>query len=350
MRVYVFAAMLYRLLYQPCAQGKSKDVLRRRLYSDLLFNGHALRYLVAGVARFGKSRYTAKLIFQESIMPLRLACSTICFRAAPIEVVLEEIHRFGFETLDLAVIPGFCPHFDAARQNGAEREDFVALIRQSGFRVPTVTAVPGNFNAPDADFQLLVQAGRANLKLAALLGAEGLNVNCGLPIADRSDFRAHATREAKGLKRIAQDAAEMGLRLNVEAPHRNGLCRTLDEAQWLLEAIDEANAHFLLDVTHVQAGGATPADAVQRLAGRIGHVHLRDGKGEDIFFVPGDGTIDFRAFFQALERSGYEGYCAFELEGVGETISERRASLKRAIQFTLSQTSAVMGLRTVALL
>ncbi len=282
-------------------------------------------------------------------MPIRLACSTICFRSAPIEVALEEIRRLGFETLDLAVIPGFCPHFDAARQNGAEREDFVALLRQSGFRVPTVTAVPGHFNAPDADFQLIVQAGRANLKLAALLGAEGLNVNCGLPITDRSAFRTHATRAAEGLKRIAQDAAEMGLRLNVEAPHRNGLCRTLDEAQWLMDAIDEENAHFLLDVTHIQAGGATPAEAVPAMAGRIGHVHLRDGKGEDIFFVPGDGAIDFRAFFQALEHSSYAGHCAFELEGVGETLAERRASLERALQFTLSQTGAVTGWRAAAL-
>jgi sugar phosphate isomerase/epimerase len=278
-------------------------------------------------------------------MAIRLACSTICFRSAPIEVALEEIGRFGFEALDLAVIPGFCPHFDAARQNGAEREDFVALIRRSGFRAPTVTAVPGHFNAPEADFQLIAQAGRANLKLAALLGAEGLNVNCGLPIADRSAFRGHATQVAKGLKRIAQDAAEMGLRLNIEAPHRNGLCRTLDEAQWLMEAIDEENVHFLLDVTHVQAGGATPAEAVHAMAGRIGHVHLRDGRGEDIFFVPGDGEIDFRAFFQALEESGYQGHCAFELEGVGETMAERRASLERALQFVLSQTDAVTGLR-----
>jgi len=234
--------------------------------------------------------------------------------------------------------------------DGAEREDFVALIRQSGFRTPAVTSVPGNFNAPDADFQLVAQAGRANLKLAALLGAEGLNVNCGSPITDRSAFREHAALVARGLKRIAQDAAEMGLRLNVEAPHRNGLCRTLEEAQWLMDAIDEENVSFLLDVTHIQAGGATPAEAVRAMAGRIGHVHLRDGKGEDICYVPGDGEIDFRAFFQTLERSGYNGYCAFELEGVGETLPERRASLERALQFIVAQTGAVTGLRAAALI
>ena len=57
----------------------------------------------------------------------------------------------------------------------------------------------------------------------ALPGAEGLNVNCGLPITDRSRFREHAAVEAKGLRRVEQGAAEMRLRLNVEAPHLNGL-------------------------------------------------------------------------------------------------------------------------------
>lgn len=281
-------------------------------------------------------------------MPINLACSTICFRTSSIAEALDEIGRAGFDTLDLAVIPDFCPHFDAARQNGAEREDFVALIRRSGFRVPTVTTVPGNFNAPDADFQLIVQAGRANLKLAALLGAEGMNVNCGLPIVDRSQFREHAAMQAKGLKRIAREAAEMGLRLNVEGPHRNGLCRTMDEAMWLMEEIGEENAWFLLDVTHIQAGGATPVEAVEKMAGRIGYVHLRDGKGEDIFHVPGDGDIAFRPFFRALEDGGYGGHCALELEGVGETLVERRASLRRALAHILTQADAVTGVQAAA--
>ena len=138
------------------------------------------------------SVWTARVfrrIEKESEMPIRLSCSTICFRTSPIEVALEEIKRFGFGTIDLAVIPGFCDHFDAARQSGAEREDFVTLVRRSGFAVPTVTAVPGHFNAPNASPALILNAGVQNLKLAALLGAEALNVHCGLPTGDLHDRR-----------------------------------------------------------------------------------------------------------------------------------------------------------------
>jgi sugar phosphate isomerase/epimerase len=284
-------------------------------------------------------------------MPINLACSTICFRNSPVETALEEIQGFGFEAVDLAVIPGFCDHFDAARQSGAEREDFVALVRRSGLRVPTVTAVPGHFNAPDADEQLIVNAGVQNLKLAALLGAEALNVHCGQPtgdLQDRRGFKQQAEAQAAGLKRIAREAAELGLNLNVEAPHRNGLCRTLDEAELLLDKIDEPNARFLLDVTHVHAGGARTEEAVRRMGGRLGYVHLRDGVGENIFLVPGDGEIDFRAFFTALEASGYAGYAAFELEGAGETLEGRREGLRRAIDFILTQADEFTGLQAAA--
>jgi sugar phosphate isomerase/epimerase len=281
-------------------------------------------------------------------MSIHLSCSTICFRNSSIVTALWEIQGAGFTRLDLAVIPGFCDHFDAVRRSGAEREDFVGLIRNSGFEVPTVTAVPGHFNEPGVLFEAIFQAALAYLKLTALLGADALNLHCGLPIEDRRLFRDEAILQARGLKRIAQEAGRMGLRINIEAPHRNGLCRTLEEAEFLMERISEPNVFFLLDVTHVQAGGASPVEAVRRFRGRIGHVHLRDGEGENIFLVPGEGDIDFRAFFEELERSDYHGLCALELEGCGESLAERRACLHRALDHLVNEATSITGLARAA--
>jgi sugar phosphate isomerase/epimerase len=281
-------------------------------------------------------------------MPIHLSCSTICFRDSPPDTALAEIRAAGFTAVDLAMVPGFCDHFDAANRSAAEREEFVELVRRSGLAVPTITISPGNFNAPGVDAHGIVTDAIAYLKLAALLDSQAVNINCGQVLeGDRSGFAHHARLQAAGLKRIAQEAARFGLRLNVEAPHRNGLCRTLDEAEFLLAAIDEPNVEFLLDVTHVQAGGSTPDDAVRRFGGRIGHVHLRDGIGEDIFHLPGEGTIDFRRFFAALVEDGYQRHCAVELEGVGETLPERREALHRATEFLLAQAEVVLGPRPI---
>lgn len=267
---------------------------------------------------------------------LHLSCSTICFRAQPIETALDEIRGAGFASVDLAMVPGFCDHFPAATSTSAEREDFVALVRQSGLTVVSVTSVPGHFNDGGAAGRV-VEAARGHLKVAALLGAPAVNLHCGLPQPDAARRPIDMARQAEGLKRIAREAAALGLRVNVEAPHRNGLCRTLAEARALLDAIDEPNVYHLLDVTHVHAGGASPVEAVAAFAGRIGHVHLRDARGEDIFHVPGSGEIAFSPFFAALEAAGYEGACAIELESAAETLDERRAALRTARDVLLAQ-------------
>lgn len=264
-------------------------------------------------------------------MSIQLSCSTICFRDSPVEEALNEIRALGFNRLELAVIPDFCPHFDAANATETEWEYFINLILNSGFKVETVTAVPGHFNAPDADAEAIAAAGAANCALAKRLGAQGLNVNCGKPVNDRAGFETHAELAARGLKRIAREAAENGVPVNIEMPNRNGLVRTLDEAEYVMELIGEDNARYLLDTTHILAGGERPDAAVRRLGNRIGHVRLRDGKGGDVVCVPGEGDIDFRAFFEALGETGYKGGCSLELEGVGETPEERRSAVRRAL-------------------
>jgi sugar phosphate isomerase/epimerase len=277
-------------------------------------------------------------------MAVYLTCSTICFRNQPLDVMLAEIRRAGFLGLDFALVPGFCYPFDALGAGPDERQEFVARVLAAGFVLPTLTVVPGSFNARDADADAIVRNATVFLDLALQLGIRAVNINCGRPIGDRSRFREHAALQAEGLKRIARRAALSGLTLNVEAPHRNGLCRTLDEACFLLDAIAEDNVRFLLDTTHVLAGGAAPSDAVTRFGARLGCVHLRDGRGENIFLVPGDGEIDFRGFLATLEAAGYAGPCALELEGHGETLAERRAGLARALRFLLTQASSFSGL------
>ena len=277
-------------------------------------------------------------------MAIHLTCSTICFRNQPLDVMLDEIRRAGFLGLDLALVPGFCDPIDVLGASPGERQAFVARVRDAGFALPTLTVVPGSFNAPGADADAIARNAALFLDLAAQLGIPAVNINCGQPIQDRSRFREHAVLQAHGLRRIARMAAASRIALNVEAPHRNGLCRTLDEAFFLIDEIGEGNVRFLLDTSHVLAGGASPADAVVHFGSRLGCVHLRDGRGELIFLVPGDGEIDFRGFFAALEAARYAGPCALELEGHGETVEERRAGVARALCHLLTQGEAFTGL------
>lgn len=256
-------------------------------------------------------------------MPTNFACSTACFRHTSVDVALNEIRLAGFQAIDLTLIPGLCDHFDAVRQSGSERQDFVALVRNSRLTVATVTAAPGNFNSPTDNSEFIIQSALAHLKLAAQLGCDGLNVNCGIQATDRHQFREQARTQAKGLKVIAQAARQLALNLNVGAPHSHGLCRNVDDARFLMERIDEQNVRLLLDVAELRSLHVGLNDAVRALAGCIGHVRLRDSS--DI--CPDE-------FLHELDRTGYEGYCALEPD-IGDDITEARKHLRQSLRVLL---------------
>ncbi len=115
-------------------------------------------------------------------------------------------------------------------------------------------------------------------------------------------------------------------------------------------------ANLLLDTGHATWGGSDPADLARRYRDRIGHVHAKDvrrdvmdraraedwsfldavlGHGNDlgVYTVPGDGTVDYPAVFQALPN--YSGWVVIEAEQDPEKASPLRyaklgaANLKR---------------------
>ena len=60
--------------------------------------------------------------------------------------------------------------------------------------------------------------------------------------------------------------------------------------------------------------GEVPAEAINRLAGRIWNVHLEDIQGQKHYhLVPGEGDVDFQALLGALQAVGYNRWVTVEL-------------------------------------
>ncbi|MEP7200060.1 MAG: sugar phosphate isomerase/epimerase, partial [Chloroflexota bacterium] len=97
--------------------------------------------------------------------------------------------------------------------------------------------------------------------------------------------------------------------------------------------LDRVNPDLIgvaLDTSHIRNGGATLAHALDAYGARVRHVHLRDFKDGNILTTPGDGDVDFGAFFNAMKRRGYVGDFNLELEYRGTTAEQNRAELQRA--------------------
>lgn len=136
----------------------------------------------------------------------------------------------------------------------------------------------------------------------------------------------------KGLNRLGKIAAdEYGICLTYHH-HMGTVVQDEDEVERMMEETDAKYVSLLFDTGHFKYCGADPLKMVQKYAGRIKHVHLKDirpevvekVKKEDLSFlegvrqgtftIPGDGCIDFEPIFRVLEENGYEGYMVVEVE------------------------------------
>lgn len=95
------------------------------------------------------------------------------------------------------------------------------------------------------------------------------------------------------------------------------LINTPEHLDELMRAVDHPNFFALLDFYHMARQGIDLPLAIERLAGRIGHVQFADCPGRG---APGSGGVDFAAALAALARSGYQGWLAAEYKpGVAGT-------------------------------
>lgn len=130
-------------------------------------------------------------------------------------------------------------------------------------------------------------------------------------------------RMGRLLTELGRRTADLGVTLGYHH-HMGALGESPDEVARVLDAADPQYVKLVLDTAHYRQGGGVPADAVDAYAGRLLFLHLKDvespvpgGDGASYRFVElGRGAVGFPAVFDALERTGFEGWGVVELDRV----------------------------------
>lgn len=137
---------------------------------------------------------------------------------------------------------------------------------------------------------------------------------------------------SNGLNRLGKIAKEIYGLLLTYHHHMGTVVQNDKETERLMAETDPSYVGLLYDSGHFAYSKENAVEMVEKYAGRIRHVHLKDirsdvvrrvkdermsfleGIKEGTFTVPGDGDIDFGTIFQVLDASGYEGYMVVEAE------------------------------------
>lgn len=256
-----------------------------------------------------------------------LGCSTLGFRFDPLEVALVEIAEQGFRVIDLVMYPSYCPHFNSLTATDDERMALRRRLDELGLKVATINATDGLLGRPD-DRERAMAYARASLRLARELGAYGVTMQSGVEPGP-GKWSTVAQTAAADLRELGALAQELGLELTLEL-HKTMLMATTREALDLMALVDHPSVGVALDPSHLTYAGEDAATAARQLGPHVKHVHLRDGIGENIMVVPGDGTVDFTELARALREIGYKRAVVIELEYERAKSAVVRTDLARA--------------------
>lgn len=105
--------------------------------------------------------------------------------------------------------------------------------------------------------------------------------------------------------------------LAIKAHIGNALQKPADLV-WLLDQVHSPWLSAGFDYSHFQLQGLALGDCLNALLKRSTFIHVKDGRGEPgkfQFLLPGEGTIDYAAYFRTLKQEGYDGDVVVEVSG-----------------------------------
>ena len=174
------------------------------------------------------------------------------------------------------------------------------------------------------------------------LGAPNFVIHAIMPFGLNSPENPELMKEinAEFMTRLAKEARDYGVKhINVEnlpfpALPINHTYQCLEFAKRMNEETGSDMFKVCLDTGHSNFCGERPADAV-RLIGHdyLGALHVHDNNGKaDQHMTPGNGSIDWDDFSDALAEIGFEGCLSFETSVHGSVpAGEERDRLEREL-------------------
>jgi len=181
------------------------------------------------------------------------------------------------------------------------------------------------------------------LEFLAAVGARRVNVSeqsrsiqgqMDTPVlGDRKPVMSEAewARFTDGLNKLGKVALERGIKLCYHH-HMGTVVQSAQETDRLMAQTDPRYVFLCYDTGHFTFAGENPLLMLDKYAGRVGHVHLKDMRPkvvervkaegwsflkavrEGAFTVPGDGAVDFDPILEKLSKAKYEGWLLVEAE------------------------------------
>ncbi|RLM89698.1 sugar phosphate isomerase/epimerase [Halobellus sp. Atlit-38R] len=259
---------------------------------------------------------------------VELAFSTNAYSEYGLPEAVRRIADHGYGGVEIL---GDEPHAYFPTFDGREERALCDALAETGLSVANVNAntamgyyddaPPSAFFEPsvitddEAARRWRIEYTHRAIDLAEAVGSPAVCLATGRPLAGNPPERARETLRAS-LYEILDYAEPRGVDVGIEFEPEL-LVECTDEVLALIDDVDRESLGVNLDVGHAAVYGEDLTETIHRSAGHITGVHVEDivggRRGKHYHRIPGEGDLDFRAVFDALDDVGYDGFVTAEL-------------------------------------
>lgn len=228
---------------------------------------------------------------------------------------LSLIQKAGFDSVEL----DFC---ELTRIDGTAYDGFCREAAASGLGFEVFSGlIPLTERFFSADFSLeyWLEHTKKGAARASRLGCTMIPFGAGkcrsIPKDyPASDAAAHIARIVRSLCQVLED---FGILLVIEplGPANSNYLNTLPEVADFLKLVDHRNCSSMCDLRHMCKTNE-PLSNIEQYREIVRHAHIDDPRGGQRYFPAPDDGYDYRPYFQALHKAGYNGLVTVEATSV----------------------------------
>ena len=270
--------------------------------------------LAAGVGLSSIGQSTAADVPVAAAARPTLGFSLYGMKGLSLDEAIRLCAEIGYDDVEPALLPNYPsdPQQFSASQRKATRE----LLRAAGLNVP---AMMENLTAVTTDalhaknLDRIARAAEIGRDLSPERPPILETVLGGKP----ADWPTAREPMIDRLRDWAETAQKHDLLLAIK-PHVGGTVHLPDAGKQIVDAVGSPHLRLVYDFSHYQVQGL-PLDAtLTQLADRSVFIHVKDGRridGKVEFLLPGDGAVDYVAYFRRLSELKYRGSVTVEVSG-----------------------------------
>lgn len=221
------------------------------------------------------------------------------------------VKELGFDSIDI------CP--TEGELNDAQIKSIIEHARRNDLPVTALTTILFGFFDPNrAARNFSIDLGKRQVDLTALLGAGTMQIVNGeyfWQLETGFDKSWIFGKAVEGTRAVGEHAAAVGVKIAIELePFPMSIVNSIDAMDEFLRAVDLPETVLAnVDCSHLFLAGILPKK-IQRLKGRIAHVHISDAIDKHGDLPPGRGKAPLQDYIDQLKIAGFEGTVACELE------------------------------------